>query len=689
MKVSIVMANYNRRQLLINTLKTIEYYNLNRKIEVIIVDDNSSPQEDITDIPDLFNIPVIVIPITKAEKRWTWDGVVFNIGFSFATGDVIIIQNPENLHVGDIIGYALKHLKDNVFLSFGLYSMDQKDSDDLIEKTISKGIYAGKDIIKAVGKFARGKENWKDGDTCWYNHSIYRPSGCHLISAIKRSDLEDLHGFDERYSKTFAYSDAELKERIVRKGMDVRIIDFPFAIHQRHELSKYQENEYQFLQAGRFFNTITRVERNYRAPRNIFYHPRIKANLGKENHIEVCPISGEMEAIEFLDLGTLPLVNNLCDTKEESLNCGKFPLSIQIFPKSRLTTLADIVDKDNLFLNYMYESGVNKPFLKHCADMYDYLSGFLYFKKGDLVLDVGGNDGSLLLEFKKKNEKLDYINIDASRSFIEINARAGISYVNKYFDEHFLISGKKATLITSTNVFQHTLPIRSFVRGIYRNLTNEGLWCLEFPYLLTTLFSDNYDQVYHEHIFYYLLSNIVDLLKQEGMKVVNVSFYNIHAGTLRVLSAKQESKMQPDQSVDSFLNLEKYLSVEYCIEWGKRMHNKIREFREFFDSLKEEGKVIYGFGAAAKGCVFLNSIDIDYNTIPYIIDDTPFKQDKFMPGTGIQIKDRSILKAAKVDYILILAHNFKEYIINSLKGQYDGEYIVMFPYINIIQNDSK
>ncbi len=395
-----------------------------------------------------------------------------------------------------------------------------------------------------------------------------------------------------------------------------------------------------------------------------------------------CPISGSNKSIEYLNLGNVPLVNNLCETQEESFACEKFPLAIQLFLESNLTCLTEFVNKDSLFLNYLYRSGVNKPYLTHCAKMYDYLSRIIDFKDKDLVVDIGGNDGSLLIEFRKENRNLYYINVDCSRSFIEINQNHGIEYVNEYFGNAIQFP-YKAKLIISTNVFQHTEPIRSFVQGIEKNLSNEGIWCLEFPYILTTLANDNYDQIYHEHIYYYCLRNITELLMQEKLKVINVSYHDMHAGTLRILSMKESSKRQPDNTLLSFLNLEKTLTEEYCLKWGKRTYEKIKEFIEFITDLSQKN-IIVGFGAAAKGCVFLNSCNIDYETIRFIIDDTPFKQDKFVPGTGIEVVSREILKKIKPDYILILAHNFKDYIINSLKGQYDGKFIIMFPDIKIL-----
>lgn len=393
-----------------------------------------------------------------------------------------------------------------------------------------------------------------------------------------------------------------------------------------------------------------------------------------------CPISGNVNSIEYLNLGNVPLVNNLCATREESYGCEKYPLAIQFFPESRLTCLTEYVNKDHLFLNYLYRSGVNKPYLEHCAAMYDYLSHIIDFRDNDMIVDIGGNDGSLLIEFRRENRNLYYVNVDCSKSFVRINQEAGIHYINEYFNENTRLM-YKPKLITSTNVFQHTEPMRSFVKGVERNLANEGVWCLEFPYILTTLANDNYDQVYHEHIYYYCLKNIVDITKQEGLRVINVSYHDMHAGTLRVLIVKQSSRRQSDNTIYSFLNLESTLTQEYCMKWGSRAHEKIKEFKEFINNLKG---AIACFGAAAKGCVFLNTCGIDHTMIRFIVDDTKFKQGKFVPGTGIEVVSREELKKEKIDYMIILAHNFKDYIIESLKGQYDGKFIVMFPDIKIL-----
>jgi len=402
--------------------------------------------------------------------------------------------------------------------------------------------------------------------------------------------------------------------------------------------------------------------------------------------ITECPITSSKQRFTFLDLGNIPLVNNLLESKEESLQCEKFPLAVQYFSESKVTCLTETVTKDSLFLNYLYRSRVNYPFLVHCSKMYAYLADMVDLKDNDLIIDVGGNDGSLLYEFEKENPNLRLLNVDASESFKEENEEKGFMYVNAFFgDKCRWEPEQKAKVIVSTNVFQHTFPMREFVQDIYYHLAHEGVWCLEFPYVLTTLAKNNYDQIYHEHVYYYCLKNIVDLLAQEGMKVINVSYHDMHAGTLRVISCKKPSKRQPDSTINSFLNLEASLTSKYMMDWGKHTEKKIKTFEKFIKDKKEKGFSIAAFGAAAKGCVFLNTCNLNYKHIDYIIDDTEFKQDKFVPGTGIQVVPREVLnQQPHPDYILILAHNFKDHIIDSLKDIYKGKFIIMFPDIQII-----
>jgi cyclopropane fatty-acyl-phospholipid synthase-like methyltransferase len=408
--------------------------------------------------------------------------------------------------------------------------------------------------------------------------------------------------------------------------------------------------------------------------------------MNKYTKIESCPITGDAARLTYLNLGDMPLVNKLNDTREESLSCEKFPLAVQFFLKSHLSTLTIAVDPNILYKNYFYTSAVSKPYTEHCIDMFEFVDTYLKLQPGDNVLDIGGNDGTLLKAFLSKKEYLNVLNIDASENLTVVAQQNGINSINAFWNSALAKKiNTKFKLITTTNCFQHTMPIEDFVHAISLSLEDFGIWCLEFPYWKNSIDTNQFDQIYHEHIYYYMLAPIQQLLHKYKLQIIKITNHDIHGGTIRLLISKigdLGKSWQPcTYSVEQELNKDKnYSYLNKYIEWGKNITLLLKNSSEFLQSLKKDGKTIVGFGAAAKGCVFLNSINVNYQTIDYIIDDTTIKQNKFVPGTGIQILPRSILNVKKPDYILILAHNFSQYIRQNLREYgYKNKFITLLP----------
>ena len=216
--ISIIMAYYNRQALLDKTLESLDKSAV-KDYELIIVDDAST-------------VPLVcdrakIIRVEKKDKWYTCSSVAYNMGFREATGDIVIIQNPECYHVGDILAYVEKNIKPNTYLSFSCYSINR-------EETISFHNGIMPTIIDYV--FTSHTRNG------WYNHTKYRPVGYHFCSAIMRKDLDWVGGFDERYACGVAFDDDDLIRRIKCMGMDVKIINNPYVIHQHHSHFEFEGN---------------------------------------------------------------------------------------------------------------------------------------------------------------------------------------------------------------------------------------------------------------------------------------------------------------------------------------------------------------------------------------------------------------------------------------------------------------
>lgn len=400
--------------------------------------------------------------------------------------------------------------------------------------------------------------------------------------------------------------------------------------------------------------------------------------------VDKCPIANDTDRFTYIDLGSMPLVNNLAETKEDSLNTPKYKLSVQHFKKSKLSCLTENVDSNLLFSEYRYKSGVSKAFAEHCKEMLWFMDTYLNLREDDKILDIGGNDGTLLETFLSTKSYLDVLNVDASTNICEISRQKGIpTYCGYWGVETAKKLNTKFKLITSTNVFQHTPPLVDFAEAVSLSLEDRGIWCLEFPYWKSNMETKQYDQIYHEHVYYYLVEPLKTLFERFGLEIIKAVKYPIHGGSLRLLIAKRGA-WSVCEGVEKVLDEEQTITEEYYKQWGSVIEKHIQDCREFILDLKAKGNTLAGFGAAAKGCIFLNSAKIDHTVLDVVIDDTNLKQNKFIPGTGIQIQSRDYLKSHKIDYILILAHNFKDAIIDSLKHEYAGKYIVLFPEIKVL-----
>jgi predicted glycosyltransferase involved in capsule biosynthesis len=250
MKISIVTSYYNRKPQFINTLKTIKKSKQIDNVEVIVVDDCSSEEHKLEDIPNDF--PFVKVITLKSEDRWyTNPCVPFNKAINAATGDIIVIQNPECLHVGDILDDIVNKITEDNYLTYAVYSLDKEKTSYLYDLP-----YDNEHIFSMINSQIQPMNNSNyvgEGQACWYNHSIHRPAAYHFVAAITKNNMDSLNGFDERYSNGIGFDDDELLHRIKMMGLKIEIHDSPFALHQWH----YSENNF-FAKSGNITEAFNR-----------------------------------------------------------------------------------------------------------------------------------------------------------------------------------------------------------------------------------------------------------------------------------------------------------------------------------------------------------------------------------------------------------------------------------------------
>ena len=379
----------------------------------------------------------------------------------------------------------------------------------------------------------------------------------------------------------------------------------------------------------------------------------------------------------LLDLVDQPLVNNLSSSTYEALHARRYPLRA-VYQDDLTIHLDTEVPPSELYANYLYRSGINQPYIDHCKGMYHSLSHLNL----ETIIDIGGNDGTLLKTFRSEavTEKhwsgkgpSRLINVDASESFRQVNEEAGIEYCCGFFNEHMDLP--KANLIVSTNVFQHTKDIHSFLRGIVKHL--DGVWVLEFPYTLTTLLTLQFDQFYHEHYYYWLITPLAKLFNEYGLRIIHLKEHSIHGGSMRLYMTNKDCGAPGiDDVVENYKAKEALIDFE---EFDAACRDQMVKSWDFLSSLR--GRTAF-FGAAAKGAVFLNALSLSaQNMESYVVDDTPGKQGKYVPGVGFEIVDRRRLQSDPVDNIIILAHNFAHHIAKSLRKDFAGNIYTCLPSI--------
>jgi SAM-dependent methyltransferase len=404
-----------------------------------------------------------------------------------------------------------------------------------------------------------------------------------------------------------------------------------------------------------------------------------------------CRSCGAHDFEPLLDLGLQPLANNLLRPEDLAKPEPKVPLRLAFCRSCALLQILDLVPPVQLFSEYLYFSSFSDSLLRNAKQASErYINEFSLTEK-NFVVEIASNDGYCLKNFVAT--KIPCLGIEPAANIAKVAREKGIETLEEFFGEslakRLAAENRRADLILGNNVFAHAPNTNDFVAGLKTLLKPRGRVILEFPYAADFIEHNEFDTIYHEHVFYFSLTALRPLFARHGLEIFHVERLPLlHGGSLRLFAgATGEFSAQP--SVAALLAEEKnkgMASPAYYRDFAGRVQDLKRDLLKLTGDLQRAGKTIAAYGASAKGSTLLNFFGLDHRTISFVVDRSTYKQGRLTPGTHIPIMPPVALLQKRPDYTLLLTWNFAEEILGQQKAYRDagGKFIIPIPQVKIV-----
>jgi len=412
---------------------------------------------------------------------------------------------------------------------------------------------------------------------------------------------------------------------------------------------------------------------------------------GHHHRRSTCRLCGGTHLTLVLGLAPTPPANAFVPAADLDKPQERFPLDLFFCHDCAHVQLLDVVDPWVLFENYVYVSGTSPVFVRHFQAYADDVIARFRVPAGSLVVDVGSNDGTLLSCFAQAGMRVQ--GIDPARDIAAAATARGIPTIADFFTPALAadIRADKgaAKVVTANNVFAHVDDLTGVVDGIRAVLDDDGVFVFEVSYLVDVFEKTLFDTIYHEHLAYHSVQPLIRFLDANGMELIEALRVDSHGGSLRGVAQLQGGPNPVGQSVTDAVALERRLGLdkaETFLDFARDIDERKRQLGDLLRGLKADGKRIAGFGAPAKATTLLYHFDLGPDIIDFIIDDSPLKQGLFTPGMHIPVLPGSAIAERKPDYLVVLAWNFAQPIMEKNAGfrEAGGKFIVPLPQVEVV-----
>ncbi len=406
----------------------------------------------------------------------------------------------------------------------------------------------------------------------------------------------------------------------------------------------------------------------------------------------VCRHCGAALSRVFCDLRATPPSNSFLRAADLAKGEMSYPLTTYVCDACTLVQLPEHASAEAIFDDYVYFSSFSQSWLAHAKAYCDMIVERLSLGTDSLVVELASNDGYLLQYLKERG--IPTLGIDPSHTVAEAAEAKGIETIVDFFGTRLADTlaqdGKHADLILGNNVLAHVPDVNDFVGGITRLLKPGGVVTMEFPHVVRLVEGLQFDTIYHEHFSYFSLHTAERIFSAQGLTIFDVEEIPTHGGSLRIYARHAANDALP--IIDAVAQLkEREVAKGFDRPEGfDGFEDKVRQVKRdllrFLISVREEGKSIVGYGAAAKGNTLLNYCGVGVDLLDYVVDRNPMKQGRFLPGVRIPVKAPEAIAQDRPDYVLILPWNIKEEVMEQLAfiREWGGQFVVPIPSLQVL-----
>lgn len=394
----------------------------------------------------------------------------------------------------------------------------------------------------------------------------------------------------------------------------------------------------------------------------------------------------------ILDLGMMPPANSLKNTRDEKES--RYPLVLEMCDGCGNLQLQYCVSEKELYSQYFYITPDSPSLRNHYEFLIRYMFDANYLRQESSVVEIGSNIGRFLTYLKGNHGIQRVLGVDPAQNVCALACEEGVETVCSFFNRAVAAVIRRdhgpAELIVARHCCAHNKNPHQILRGVYHLLADDGFFVMENAYALNTLQNNEFDQIYHEHMFYYMIRSVRQLFEMNNLILVDIVMTPIHGGSVIFFAQKKNETRAVKSSVEKYAKIESDIVGNGMIE--RFVNNTIlikKKIKYIVENVNKNGKNVWAYGATAKGSTLLNFLQIDYSEIPYCVDSTSIKQGKFLPMSNIEIIPEEFACSAPPDYFLLTAWNYKAEIIKKVRsnGNLKSQFIVPIPSVQIEDGD--